>query len=308
MGTVHPWVCTRRAMTGLYDDPMRQPAADPYWNTNVARHPGILRAVPEGCGDALDVGCGDGLLARKLAGRAKRVTGIDTSPDMIACARESAAGNPQLAFVEGDFLTVELPGVEYDFVCSVTTIHHMDFEAALVRMRGLNFAALVDHLPVAVALGPPAPAGQPTGNGQQFPYQGPLVIAHVRVVPGRALRPVGRVPEPVGETVTPRSGPTGPGNHDHATLRQQGLLLLAGLDIRELPRGPSSMRPHRQTHPGQAPVRTRPTTRAEREQPVRTPNGKPPCRLPFPGGSARPRMPAVVRLLAHPLPRRPTGR
>jgi hypothetical protein len=41
---------------------MSGPVADPYWNTGVARHPGILRAVPAGCRDALDVGCGDGLL------------------------------------------------------------------------------------------------------------------------------------------------------------------------------------------------------------------------------------------------------
>ncbi|MFJ5272809.1 class I SAM-dependent methyltransferase [Streptomyces sp. NPDC088358] len=40
------------------------------------------------CGDVLDVGCGDGLLARKLAVRAKRGTGIDKSPEMIACARD----------------------------------------------------------------------------------------------------------------------------------------------------------------------------------------------------------------------------
>lgn len=116
---------------------MRPSAADPYWNTNVARHPGILRSVPEGCGAALDVGCGDGLLARKLAGRAKHVTGIDKSPEMIARAREAAVGTTQLTFLEGDFLTAELPEAEYDFVCSVTTIHHMDFEAALVRMREL---------------------------------------------------------------------------------------------------------------------------------------------------------------------------
>ncbi|WP_219470974.1 class I SAM-dependent methyltransferase [Nonomuraea rhizosphaerae] len=114
---------------------MRQ--TDPYWNTNVARHPGILRAVPEGCGDALDVGCGDGLLARKLAGRAKRVTGVDSSRQMIASARELAAGHPDLTFVEGDFLTADLPAAGYDFVCSVSTIHHMDFESALTRMRGL---------------------------------------------------------------------------------------------------------------------------------------------------------------------------
>lgn len=46
--------CSRQAVTGLCDDPMSQPAAEPYWNTNVARHPGILRSVPDGCGDALE--------------------------------------------------------------------------------------------------------------------------------------------------------------------------------------------------------------------------------------------------------------
>ncbi|MEV4324448.1 class I SAM-dependent methyltransferase [Microbispora rosea] len=116
---------------------MRQADSDPYWNTNVARHPGILRAVPDGCGDALDVGCGDGLLARKLTGRAKRVTGVDRSLAMIARARELAAGRPELTFVEGDFLTAVLPAEEYDFVCSVSAIHHMDFDAALTRMRAL---------------------------------------------------------------------------------------------------------------------------------------------------------------------------
>lgn len=116
---------------------MRQSDPRPYWNTNVARHPGILRVVPEGCGEALDVGCGDGLLARRLTGRARRVTGIDHSPEMIADARRLAAGHGGLTLVEGDFLTADLPAGGYDFVCSVSTIHHMDFEAALGRMREL---------------------------------------------------------------------------------------------------------------------------------------------------------------------------
>ncbi|GAA4078635.1 class I SAM-dependent methyltransferase [Streptomyces hundungensis] len=77
---------------------MRRSDPQPYWNTNVARHPGILRAVPEGCGGALDVGCGDGLLARKLAGRAKTVTGIDKSPEMIARARQLADAHRDLTF------------------------------------------------------------------------------------------------------------------------------------------------------------------------------------------------------------------
>jgi len=74
--------------------------ADPYWNSNVARHPEVLRAVPDGCVEALDVGCGP-------------------------------------RFVEGDFLAADLRVGHYDFVCSVTAIHRREFEPALARMRDL---------------------------------------------------------------------------------------------------------------------------------------------------------------------------
>ncbi|MEU6907350.1 hypothetical protein ABZ935_18625 [Streptomyces coeruleorubidus] len=42
---------------------------DPYWNHNVHHHPEVLDAVPDGCGKALDAGCGDGLLTRKRSRR-----------------------------------------------------------------------------------------------------------------------------------------------------------------------------------------------------------------------------------------------
>jgi hypothetical protein len=38
-----------------------------YWNHNLHYQPVILNAVPPGCQTALDVGCGDGLLAARLA-------------------------------------------------------------------------------------------------------------------------------------------------------------------------------------------------------------------------------------------------
>jgi hypothetical protein len=34
-----------------------------YWNHNVHYQPAILAAVPANCGQALEVGCGDGMLA-----------------------------------------------------------------------------------------------------------------------------------------------------------------------------------------------------------------------------------------------------
>ncbi|WP_116204674.1 class I SAM-dependent methyltransferase [Amycolatopsis circi] len=102
-----------------------------YWNSNVARHPDILRAVPAGCSSALDVGCGDGLLVRKLASAVPSATGIDKSPEMVAQARSFSDDT----FVEGDFLSADLG--TYDFICSVATIHHLDFELTLARMRDL---------------------------------------------------------------------------------------------------------------------------------------------------------------------------
>ncbi|MEK8170562.1 class I SAM-dependent methyltransferase [Streptomyces sp. M19] len=62
---------------------------------------------------------------------ARQVTGNDRRRP------RTRRGLPQLAFVEGDFLTADLPAAGYDFICSVTTVHHMDFGAALTRMREL---------------------------------------------------------------------------------------------------------------------------------------------------------------------------
>ncbi|MFF4358335.1 class I SAM-dependent methyltransferase [Streptomyces sp. NPDC001604] len=105
---------------------------DPYWNHNVHYHPVVLAAVPDGCRTALDVGCGDGLLARKLAQRAESVTGVDRSPEMIRLACEQRPEN--VTFQEGDYLDDTLPEGKYDFVSAVAVVHHAPFEDAV---RGL---------------------------------------------------------------------------------------------------------------------------------------------------------------------------
>ena len=103
-----------------------------YWNHNVHYQPVILSAVPEDCGPALDVGCGDGMLACRLADRCDEVTGIDRDPRMIALARAQAHGRTR--FIEADFPTYPFEAGSFDFVCANTSLHHMDFAAALATM------------------------------------------------------------------------------------------------------------------------------------------------------------------------------
>jgi ubiquinone/menaquinone biosynthesis C-methylase UbiE len=105
-----------------------------YWNHNVHYQRVILDAVPDRCGAAVDVGCGDGLLARKLAGRCAAVTGIDRDERIIGLARERGKEVPALSFVRGDFLTYPFADGGFDFACANTALHHMDFGDALVKM------------------------------------------------------------------------------------------------------------------------------------------------------------------------------
>ncbi|GAA4237745.1 class I SAM-dependent methyltransferase [Actinomadura meridiana] len=114
---------------------MTPPPTTDYWNHNTHYHRVVLRNVPRGCGAALDVGCGDGLLARRLAPRALHITGIDRSAEMISTARSLSAGIDNVDFVETGLLEHDLPEARYDLVCSVAAIHHMDFVKGMTAMR-----------------------------------------------------------------------------------------------------------------------------------------------------------------------------
>ena len=108
-----------------------------YWNHNVHYQPLILGAAPAGCGSALDVGCGDGMLAVRLAERCRDVTGVDRDSGMIRLARERGRDIRNVAFIGADFLGYPFEEASFDFVASNTVIHHMDFEAALTAMTDL---------------------------------------------------------------------------------------------------------------------------------------------------------------------------
>lgn len=104
------------------------------WNHNIHYHPRILRAVPAGARRALDVGCGEGMLARELRRTVPHVTGIDLDAPSIDQAREQS---DDVEYVLGDVLTHPFEPASFDVVASVATLHHMDAAAGLARMRDL---------------------------------------------------------------------------------------------------------------------------------------------------------------------------
>src|SRR5216683_1360359 len=63
------------------------------WDHNSYYHERLLRALPARCGRLIDVGCGAGRFAARLAERADRVDALDRSPAMIAEARRIVPAN-----------------------------------------------------------------------------------------------------------------------------------------------------------------------------------------------------------------------
>ena len=79
----------------------------------------------------LDLGCGAGQLAAKIAGRGAAVTGIDASPEMIGQAR---ANYSSLDFRVADATTFDL-GESFDAVFSNAVLHWvLDAPAAIDRV------------------------------------------------------------------------------------------------------------------------------------------------------------------------------
>ncbi|GGU18817.1 methyltransferase [Streptomyces violascens] len=95
----------------------------------------LLRQVPPYCRTALDVGCGTGRFARRLAGLGIKVDAIDPSEEVIAEAiteaRRTATGpTPGVRgprFRRADVTGVQLPRAHYDFISCLASVHHMPF-------------------------------------------------------------------------------------------------------------------------------------------------------------------------------------
>ncbi|MGW4484799.1 class I SAM-dependent methyltransferase [Amycolatopsis sp. NPDC004368] len=99
------------------------------FNHNHRYHPLLLSLVPPETQRALDVGCGSGRFARRLAARGVDVDAVDVSEQMVRIAE--ALGSPGPGRVEvrqADVRTEELPEATYGFISCLASLHHMPFE------------------------------------------------------------------------------------------------------------------------------------------------------------------------------------
>jgi SAM-dependent methyltransferase len=103
-------------------------------------------------GDGLDVGCGTGVLAERLARQGLTMTGVDPSAGMLDVLREK---RPSVRAVQGSGTDLPFADDSFDLVMCVAVLHHVADAAAvretlgeMVRVaRPLGRVVVWDHNP-----------------------------------------------------------------------------------------------------------------------------------------------------------------
>ncbi|MEA2573136.1 MAG: hypothetical protein QOH93_434 [Chloroflexia bacterium] len=105
------------------------------WDNNSHYHDYLLKHVPAGCREALDIGSGTGDFARLLARRSGHVLGIDLSPEMVRVARAMSRRYPNIEYEAADIMELDLPNEHYNCIASIATLHHMPMTTILRKMK-----------------------------------------------------------------------------------------------------------------------------------------------------------------------------
>ena len=123
----------------------RTPGHDAYWHY---RTPFFAHIVPPPGRQTLEIGCGEGRVARDLAARGHAVTAVDTSPTLLRHAREA---DPAGRYLLADGAALPFPDSALDLVVAYNAL--MDIadmpgavrEAARVLEPGGRFCICVTH-------------------------------------------------------------------------------------------------------------------------------------------------------------------
>jgi 2-polyprenyl-3-methyl-5-hydroxy-6-metoxy-1,4-benzoquinol methylase len=111
---------------------------DQPWNINI-HYDGLLDSkVPQDAHTVLDVGCGDGFLAARLAQRVPDVMAVDIDEPVLERAQIRFPTAP-VNWIHGDVMSTDLPSHGFDAVVSNAALHHFDDTAAALT----RFASLV---------------------------------------------------------------------------------------------------------------------------------------------------------------------
>ncbi|MEQ7129415.1 class I SAM-dependent methyltransferase [Actinopolymorpha sp. B11F2] len=97
-------------------------SADP-WNVNIHYDARLDACVPPSATSVLDVGCGDGFLAARLARRVPRVVAIDVDAPVLERAR-ARFPEAKVTWRNGDVMTYPFARASFDAVVSNATLHH----------------------------------------------------------------------------------------------------------------------------------------------------------------------------------------
>jgi ubiquinone/menaquinone biosynthesis C-methylase UbiE len=106
------------------------------WTHNNHYHNFLLRHVPDGCQNALEIGCGTGAFARRLVERASHVVALDLSPEMIRVARSRSAEFTNLEFHVADAISWGFPAAHFDCIATIATLHHLPLREMILQMKG----------------------------------------------------------------------------------------------------------------------------------------------------------------------------
>lgn len=85
----------------------------------------------------LDIGCGDGLLAQRLATVSRSVTALDPDTSAVDRARARLASDDHVTVSHTSFDDFDPGGRRFDVITFVASLHHMDLRASLQKARGL---------------------------------------------------------------------------------------------------------------------------------------------------------------------------
>jgi SAM-dependent methyltransferase len=123
----------------------REPGHDSYWQFHRDL---FLPLVPTPAGRTLDVGCGEGRLARDLVALGHDVAAVDASPTMVAAARDAA---PELDVQLADAAELPFADSSFGLVVAFMSLQDVDDldgamrESARVLAPGGRFCLAVVH-------------------------------------------------------------------------------------------------------------------------------------------------------------------